>query len=748
VSDEGPNPARAIPQSADDVLSLLAEARRQGRDLSLRQILEGPPRYSHFTLIPPRIAVDFIVHYFSLPLDRVIDPSAGSGLLLNELVARANIQSAVGIVPTYDDLKLARAISVDSIEWLAGSPLRILPQLEGRFDAVVSIPAFGHRRSLMKFSVGGRNVDVVDDESHLAVIAACQRLTDDGEAIFATPDAFFSNEEKTGWRAMQQFGLYPSAVIGLPHRSLAPMTSMPASLVVIGRKPSARLFVGQIDADSHLDVVIGNLRASREGAVPKLGRLVALETFKGVRSTFEEDRISVWSQREELEARTLDSISERIAFFDRRRNGFVDAPNSVYVSMVGIPKTGAATTVEALRTSPENCFQLVLKTDQALAQYVATFFNSERGRTLRASWSVGATVQRIQRRSLGGRLIYLPPIDRQSELVRLNDIARNLRSRLDQIESDLWETPTRLAELRLELDDFVEDEGAWIERLPFPLASILWRYYADIQPRDKVEHLLHFFEALAIFNLSILLSGFQPDQELFARHRTEWLINPRSLRRPSFGTWTTLNKRVAATVRTMLTSEEALCLDLFQTSRTGLLEALISEEFEGILELARERRNDWSGHAGVASARVHREHLEILETDLSHFRKVLGSAFSRYEFLRPRESRYHDGIYHYTADSLMGSRRDFRTINVDITTPMDEEFLYILDLDTPTPLQLIPFFRIKPGPATGENACYFYNRVESNNEVRLVSYHFEGESEFRDEDQAIVRAIEYLTSTP
>ena len=40
-------------------------------------------------------------------------------------------------------------------------------------------------------------------------------------------------------------------------------------------------------------------------------------------------------------------------------------------------------------------------------------------------------------------------------------------------------------------DDFEQ----WLERLPFPLASILWRYYADEEPGVKNAHLFNFFEA-------------------------------------------------------------------------------------------------------------------------------------------------------------------------------------------------------------------------------------------------------------
>lgn len=47
-----------------------------------------------------------------------------------------------------------------------------------------------------------------------------------------------------------------------------------------------------------------------------------------------------------------------------------------------------------------------------------------------------------------------------------------------------------------------------IESLPFPIASILRLYEAKKNPRMKLAHLFHFFEALTEFLSVILLSPF------------------------------------------------------------------------------------------------------------------------------------------------------------------------------------------------------------------------------------------------
>src|SRR5207253_5208301 len=140
-----------------------------------------------------------------------------------------------------------------------------------------------------------------------------------------------------------------------------------------------------------------------------------------------------------------------------------------------------------------------------------------------------------------------------------------------------------------------------------------------------------------------------------------------------------------------------------------------------------QRRNDWSGHGGAADEREWRRRLSVLESDLSSVRETLGGAFRGYQLLRPGASRLRDGVHHYSAHSLMGSRREFRVIPIETVTPMDEARIYLLDSDTRTPLEIVPFFQIRPGPETEEDACYFYNRIQDDGRVRLVSYHFERE---------------------
>ena len=98
----------------------------------------------------------------------------------------------------------------------------------------------------------------------------------------------------------------------------------------------------------------------------------------------------------------------------------------------------------------------------------------------------------------------------------------------------------------------------WMEHLPFPLASIAWRYRTDAEVKDKVEHLLRFFEASAMFFVTVLLGAFDSDETLLRAERSKWGDKDGDLRLQvaSFGTWTKLGAAMAASARRLLSSTD------------------------------------------------------------------------------------------------------------------------------------------------------------------------------------------------
>jgi serine/threonine protein kinase len=299
----------------------------------------------------------------------------------------------------------------------------------------------------------------------------------------------------------------------------------------------------------------------------------------------------------------------------------------------------------------------------------------------------------------------------------------------------------------------LDSDEAWISTLPFPLASILWLYLAEPEPGAKVDFLLKFFEGLAQFAATVQLSACKSDPSVFDKYKADWFnADPEGhglldLRRATFGTWVELSKRLAATGRHMLAdhAEEAeRYLRLFSASDTELVEALTSKELNRILAHACNRRNQWSGHGGVAGPRQHSERLLELEKLLSQARSLFTWSFVTWTMLKPGTMTLSHGVFNLTAIDLTGTNAAFRKKQVKLSHPLDDGSLYILNDGSAQALALEPLIRIIPDHNTGEDACYFYNRLEGD-KVRWVSYHYRGKPELMLPDPDVVKCLSSLT---
>lgn len=328
------------------------------------------------------------------------------------------------------------------------------------------------------------------------------------------------------------------------------------------------------------------------------------------------------------------------------------------------------------------------------------------------------------------------------------DLPRSLR---DTICSLLAESPSERPDSAQKVLDALEParvfrtatEGlvAWTGTLPFPLASVLWHYEGEPDEGPSVEYLLKFFEALAQFTATVLLSACITDRELYEANRPGWIGSEqqrRYLRRASFGTWVELAERLAQTLRKVLEAKGGAerCRELFKTRDLELVEALTSTELATIFRHAWDRRNNWAGHGGVAGQHVQRERLRELEDLLARARAVLGWSFETWTLLKPGPMTLSGKTFDLTATVLTGPNPVFRREQMKLTEALDATRLYLLDTGNARALKLVPFIRVIAG-TKGQDACYFYNRIEGS-EVRWVSYHFHAEPELHlpDEDVA------------
>lgn len=273
------------------------------------------------------------------------------------------------------------------------------------------------------------------------------------------------------------------------------------------------------------------------------------------------------------------------------------------------------------------------------------------------------------------------------------------------------------------------DLEPWVQTLPFPLASVLWHWQGEPEPVAKVDYLLKFFEALAQFTATILVSGCGTG-DLAATNAPQQLgtrdSKPLDLHIPTFGTWIMLSGSTAAAVLAVLETDSTRCRHMFAAADTDLIEALTSAGLAGIFQHARELRNA-RAHGGVHGTRVVAARHDELQDMLTQARSVLGWSFEPWTLLKPGPMIFSRGLFDLTATILKGPNAAFRRQQIQLTEALDAGRLYLLNDGSLHALELVPFIRVLAGN-TGQDACYFYNRMDSTG-ARWVSYHYHAEPE-------------------
>lgn len=699
-------------------------------------------------VIPPFVT-DFLGAYAKeIRAQNILDPFAGVGSLLLPIMDNANISQAVGIVPNTQEIKLAKAMASRPVEWLNEDPALALQTL-GQFDLVVSSPPWGVTAKTERLETPTGPIEVRDAESFITALKAAMHISDGGYAVLIVPNNFFVSAQSASVRnVLPRLGLYIDAIVTLSADAFSPFTTIETNLVFVSRKEVAEVFVGRLSPAQNPATLLDNLKERKPGAAPELGRLVPLQEYRGWHALVAGEEEKRLAERSGLTAVPLSSLVTAVNLANRQKEdaeAFNDFPNSVYLPLIGT--SPAVTALSDLRIKSHNYAQLVVNADQAYAGFLAEFFNSDLGRKSRDKLLTGAFIPKINKQSILSAIVYTLPLNAQKKAVDVSGEIRQLRLALEQLQTQLWRRPVDAADVQKRLATLNEKDSfeAWVETMPFPLASILWRYRASADVRSKNEHLLHFFEATTLFLATLMTSAFHSDAQFFEKHKREWFKkgddSQYSLAKSNFGQWVHRCYSLAKTTRTLLNSKDTrdLCLSLYRTYDAAKLTTIADRALYSTLEKAGSYRN-LQAHGGITSEENELRRLTLLEMELTEIQSLLGTVFESWWLVRPGANRYTKGVYHYTAEKLTGSRQVFTQEKVQTTSAMDSDELYLFDTVSLQPLQLLHFFRMMPSPRTEEIACYFYNRVEKDG-VRWVSYHFEKDADVVSPDPSVIDLI-------
>ena len=621
-----------------------------------------------------------------------------------------------------------------------GDTLDELTQTKEKFDLVLSFPPFGMRTQ----SINGTKSPF--DFATTLLLKCGEKIKNDGKLIFLVSNSFLMDDKRK--EALKKEGLFVEAVFSVPSGAFLPTTNIASNLIVVSKKVIDKTFVAEISKDETTNkTIIQNLKDQKEGKLIQLGCFVDIIEFKSLNALVSEKEMQELAKRIGYPPILLTDISISINALKGDNSEEVEhLANSIYLPKIG--NSSVVASLAELKIKPKNYFQIQLDETKANAIYVANYFNTAIGKKLRESLEVGAVIQQISKMRLLKCIFFLPDLTTQAELIEVDNKIQQFIFRLDELKRNLWKQPKSYKLIVKELKTINQEEKLenWIDKLPFPISSILWRYYATKDNSKKIEHLFHFFEAFSEFLSMLMLSALVQDKEFYNEESHKWIGKDEKFQnwylRATFGNWNNLTSNLSKAIRAYLADNDKkdYCKNLFGNPSEPFLSMITSKGIVNVLIEVANLRNKWKGHGGITSEEENNQRVLTLEQQLNEFRKYIADAFEETRMLSPTTSSFEDGIFTYNAKELIGARTPFNEITIKSLIPLDRKKLYLSNSQQTKPVELLPFIKF----IEASDAIYFYTSIESK-DVRWVSYHFDKEAELKQPaDNELFKAFDFL----
>lgn len=694
--------------------------------------------------VDPAIVADFLLAFTDGEAPkRVLDPWAGIGITIAALESVGRVQSGIAIEINQDVYELIGALRGGSrIEWRLGDASLILADRLDPFDLIVGSPPIGLPPT--KFETRTPQITLRASKTYTMLVQAALTLGPGGALVVILPESFFAVSNGPVREALAAASVYPSASLALPLRVFS--TSLALSLVVLTHDRYGSLFAAELDPSADMSAVVRNLRARKEGRLPHFGRLVPFDKFVSWRAILRGEEITRAARAMALRPVPFADICTAMRTPRPRGVAFDAEPNAIYLPKLGT--SPAVTSLDSLAIQPHNYLQLIVRPEIVDPEYLAAFLSSPLGRKVREQLASGTTIRQISIAHLRAGVALLPPqIEQQHSAVRVARRLGELKQSIDGMERRLWDQPLKATRIEADLRQLLEGDGMerWIESLPFPLASIMWRYQAEEDAQRRCEYLVHFFTGTAIFLVDLHVSALHRDPQVLADVARRGQLEA-AYKRGSIGIWANLLSRLAKRTRDLASKDGPLARELFGITELERLEAVSRKSLvSALVDEAAVYRNSWIGHGAVVGAPEWERRLLRVEVTLARLRAALGDAFVGWELIRAGRGGNRGGVITTSIERLVGSRSLFRKGSVGLREWPEEGRLYMLEEGASLPLRLSPLFSLQRSPESVQDACYFYDRIEDAG-VRWVSYHFEALPEVVRHDAEVVQLIEELNT--
>lgn len=550
------------------------------------------------------------------------------------------------------------------------------------------------------------------------------KLKDEGFGFcILNPELKLNWEDNSVFTNLEKYGLYIDSIISLASE-IFPERNSDKTLIIIKKIKPEKIFIGELNTTSK-DILIENLKKRRAGKIPQHGLLIDLESFYSFHNILAKKESEYLALSTELEPLKFNEIVKEIF----NHNNFSE--NDEDFNYLFLPFDHNANVVlssQNFEYEPKMYLQIFFEPEIALADYVARFYNTQLGKKIRESFAIGNVILEVSKKLLFDSYLYLPDLDKQIDLVRVDSLITELTTRAESYKLKLWNSPLKVSDIQKEIE-YMDDGKSekkfeqWIESLPYPIASILWCSITNPSYERKVKYLLHFFEAFSEFNMALLLSGLSSDEKFFQIEVKRCFRDDSRFRnwyfKPTFGNWYKFGSCLSRTIRRLLEENETKCLEVFGNPDPEFLLSIANKDLITISEGVANYRNQWEGHGPVVSEKEYQNRYKILRSVLSRVYQILSDSYENTFLILPLQSSFHDGVHNYGIRRYMGTRAPFKPGNIETLKPLDKSKIYLAYKNQRKPVELLPFL------INIDNVCYFYNGQDyDTGKARYVSYHY------------------------
>jgi hypothetical protein len=732
-------------QQGRDVSSLDIARHAKEAGVGLSDALHLIRQHSHYRSTKPSQQDDAVSTFVSelclqAGCDTVLEYTAVDALVTAPL-AEKRLSARLSYVARNKDFAEALCL-------IAGSETTVTSDaasLSGdeRMDAIICSTAFGYRPP-------GQDGDGFGSE---VVRELLPLLAEAGTLCWVTGRGvlFNRNAAKT-FSTLATDGLHVSAIIDLAPGAL-PGTAIEGVLIAFRHKSTGKKLVGELrDTEGAALLATALLAGPSKKTGPGWTWLDAgddrtfatIEREKFVRKLLPKGRYERKTLREVLLHEKVDRADKPLPQ-DDKTTAFLFVPEYA----------GSRVTADLQEQTvkPASVYRFAVDPTLANPRFLALLLNGPYGRMIREVAASGATIQRVRVPDMLALQLPIPLIGTQDRIARVNsDIAllqaefRDLEATLDHDWTAVTDAVEKVDALKAILD--IEKQIAdWWRELPYPLATIYRRYQVSIEPKDRLETLLHFFEMSAVYLAAIGASYVKAMRRDWQDVMAKWLhpAGSAGIERADFGFWIGLAGASLKDV-SRITSDKDLKAIAVDIAGAGLVESASSLGALGkttaILDVARRYRNSWKGHGGHMKASDAARLDAELQQQVRDLYEATASTLRRLQLVRPGSAEVLDATMRYKLEKLSGSDPTFVTEIVEVDKPVRSYTLAFWMSDTRTMCRAMPFFRLGVPQEPQESSFYVFNRVEKEG-FRWISYQEAREQEFVAPDDELLGIIEH-----